>query len=187
MTIMRRIKKLVVISFGLIVFTILSCSEGIDLASIRKAAEQGDADAQSRLGYMYFEGKGVGQNYAEAVKWFRKAAEQGDVYAQNGLGNMYFEGKDVEQNYAEAVKWYHKAAEQGNANAQGALGNMYYYGQGVPQDYTEALKWFRKAAEQGDANARSAIGECLEKTDYPGWEYLDTSDTGYFFINKNKI
>ncbi len=40
-------------------------------------AEQGDADAQNRVGWMYSKGKGVPQDYAEALKWLRLAAEQG--------------------------------------------------------------------------------------------------------------
>jgi len=44
------------------------------LSKIRASAEQGDADAQALLGAMYFNGKGVTQDYKEAVKWYRKAA-----------------------------------------------------------------------------------------------------------------
>ena len=79
----------------------------------RRLAEQGDAGAQSYLGYMYRSGLGVEQDYAEAVKWYRKAADQGDGDAQCNLGVMYCSGLGVEQDYAEAVKWYRKAADQG--------------------------------------------------------------------------
>ena len=40
----------------------------------RKAAEQGDASAQSSLALMYVYGHGVAKDGAEAVKWYRKAA-----------------------------------------------------------------------------------------------------------------
>jgi uncharacterized protein len=60
---------------------------------------------------MYFNGQGVRQNYAEAVKWYRKAAEQGYAWAQYNLGFMYFHGQGVPQDYAEAAKWGRKAAE----------------------------------------------------------------------------
>ena len=42
-----------------------------------KAAEQGDADEQHRLGKMYDYGEGVLEDHAEAVMWCRKAAEHG--------------------------------------------------------------------------------------------------------------
>jgi TPR repeat protein len=61
----------------------------------RKAAEQGEANAQSNLGVMYHEGEGTARDYAEAVKWWRKAAEQGHADAQNNLGVMYAAGSGV--------------------------------------------------------------------------------------------
>ena len=51
----------------------------------RKAAEQGDADAQFNLGACYFLGNGVEKNDSEAVKWWRRAAEQGNAKAQEVL------------------------------------------------------------------------------------------------------
>jgi hypothetical protein len=45
----------------------------------RKAAEQGHAEAQYRLGLCYREGFGVAKDEIEAVKWCRKAAEQGYI------------------------------------------------------------------------------------------------------------
>ena len=90
----------------------------------RKAAEQGNADAQYNLGACYYNGQGVTKDYTEAVKWIRKAAEQGFAGAQYNLGNCYYKGNGVTQNYTEAVKWYRKAAEQGNAEAQYHLGEL---------------------------------------------------------------
>ena len=55
----------------------------------RKAAEQGHANAQFNLGFMYATGNGVLQDYAEAMRWFRKAADQGDASSQFILGSMY--------------------------------------------------------------------------------------------------
>ena len=39
----------------------------------RPLAEQGDADARFKLGFLYEFGRGVAQDYAEAVIWFRRA------------------------------------------------------------------------------------------------------------------
>ena len=112
----------------------------------RKAADQGDADAQYNLGVMYDNGQGVPQDYAAAVSWYRKAADQGDADAQYNLGVMYDNGQGVPQDYAAAVSWYRKAADQGYADAQYNLGVMYDNGQGVPQDYVQAHMWFNLAA-----------------------------------------
>ncbi len=114
------------------------------------AAEQGDADAQYKLGDCYYFGYGVKGNNTEALKWYRKAAEQGHADAQNKLGFCFAEGIGVMSDMVEAVKWYRKAAEQGQADAQYNLGSCYRLGTGVSQDKAEAMKWYRKAADQGD-------------------------------------
>ncbi len=44
------------------------------LRLLRPLAEQGDAGAQHTFGFMYANGQGVRQDYAEAVKWYRLAA-----------------------------------------------------------------------------------------------------------------
>ena len=58
-------------------------------------AEQGDASAQSNLGFMYSNGEGVPEDDKQAVKWYRLAAEQGHALAQSNLGLMYDEGDGV--------------------------------------------------------------------------------------------
>jgi TPR repeat protein len=82
------------------------------LRLFRLLAEQGNAIAQSALGYMHETGEGVPQDYIEAAKWYRLAGEQGDALAQTRLGFMYEMGKGVSQNFAEAAKWLRLAAEQ---------------------------------------------------------------------------
>ena len=52
----------------------------------RQLAENGHQWAQRRVGLMYAEGKGVPQDYREAVKWYGRAAAQGNVPAQYSLG-----------------------------------------------------------------------------------------------------
>ena len=58
----------------------------------RKAAQQGDAKAQSNLGVMYAKGEGVPEDDTQAVSWYRKAAQQGQAEAQHNLGVMYYLG-----------------------------------------------------------------------------------------------
>lgn len=73
---------------------------------------------------MYYQGKGVPQDYSEAVGWYSKAADQGEAKAQSYLGYLYSQGKGVPRDYAEAARWFRKAAKQGNEYAQQALGSM---------------------------------------------------------------
>ena len=123
------------------------------LGEWRPLAEQGNADAQNSLGWMYHKGQGVPKDYKTALKWYTLAAKQGDAYAQIGLGGMYENGDGVPQDYKTALKWYTLAAEQGHAHAQLVLGIMYDHGQGVPQDNVYAHMWWQIAASSGDKNA----------------------------------
>jgi len=124
----------------------------------RKAAEQGDANAQYDLAECYYYGNnGVRKIVSEAVKWYRKAAEQGHLDAAYSLGYCYYDGQGVAKDYAQAVKWFRKAADQGHAKAQYFLGHCRFYGWGIDEDLAEAVKWYRKAADQGHADAQSKL------------------------------
>lgn len=68
-------------------------------------AERGNAQAQSRLGFMYEYGFGVPKNYEAAAFWTMRAAEQADASAQYRLGLMYDKGLGVPQDYVEAYRW----------------------------------------------------------------------------------
>jgi TPR repeat protein len=81
----------------------------------------GDPGQQFTLGEQYYYGRGVAQDYTQAMEWYRKAAEQGHAAAQNKLGVMLATGRGVAKNEAQAVEWYRKAAEQGNKPAQDEL------------------------------------------------------------------
>ena len=54
----------------------------------RKAADQGDADAQYKLGVFYENGYGVTQDKEQAMQWYKKAAEQGNESAKNAIDRM---------------------------------------------------------------------------------------------------
>ena len=77
--------------------------------SFKKAAEQGNVDAQFSLGDMYAQGLGVPKDEQQSASWFRKAAEQGFAPAQVNMGVMYAQGQGVKQDLVEAHKWFNIA------------------------------------------------------------------------------
>jgi len=107
------------------------------------AAEQGDAEAQARLGVLY--SSSPESNYQEALAWYKKAASRGSTRAMVDIGDMYKRGEGVLANLQEAFNWYSKAAEMGNGDAMSMIGWMYYKGEGLKTDPIEALSWFKKA------------------------------------------
>jgi TPR repeat protein len=119
------------------------------VTNLLQKAEAGDGDAQVSLGKVYFEGRGVTQDFTEGVKWFRKAAEQGNADGQNNLGVAYVQGKGVPKDGREGATWYRRAADQGHVMAQLNLAQTYNFGLGIPVDFVQSAVWYRKAAEQG--------------------------------------
>jgi TPR repeat protein len=122
------------------------------------AADQGNAEAQNYIGWMYENGEGAREDDGVAVGWFRKSADRGNAIGEVRLARMYFMGRGVAQNYSLAALWCRKAAEQGDADAQGFLGSFYLNGLGVAQDYVQATKWLRLAADQGNEEAQFGLG-----------------------------
>ncbi|MBF0341408.1 MAG: sel1 repeat family protein [Magnetococcales bacterium] len=121
------------------------------LESWVKQAEKGDVQAQLQLGKAYHEGRGVGIDYREALRWYRLAAAQGSAEAQNGVGTLYDNGKGVPRDYREAAHWFLLAARQGHVLARRNLGWMHEKGQGLLKD--DALsymwQWLAETARRG--------------------------------------
>lgn len=133
---------------------------------LKKAAEQGSAEAQFRLGQTYFmDGESnVSRDYDQALKWFRKSASQGFADAQSAIGFMYKEGKGVVQNYSIAFEWFEKAAEQGNTTGQYNVGKMYLMGEGVSEDNMKAHIWLNVVGALADNNRSTTFYQFLSET-----------------------
>ena len=84
------------------------------LVYIEISAEQGNAEAQNRLGEWY-ERK---QNYKKAMEFYSLAAKQGQINAMYQLGLAYHLGRGVVHDDIMAINWLEKAASQGHAAAK---------------------------------------------------------------------
>lgn len=117
----------------------------------KSAADQGDAYAQFRTGYIYENGLGgFPKNMLEAERYYKLAIAQGQWKAETNLGMMYESGADgIPQNKIEAVRLYKLAVKAGDGYAASALGYLYQVGDaGLPQDNVEAVRLFKMAADQ---------------------------------------
>jgi TPR repeat protein len=123
------------------------------ITAFQRAAVAGNAEAQRRLGFMYYHGEGVSQDNKRAVNLFETSANAGDILSASNLGMMYEHGMGVAQDDARAASWYRKAAELGDPRSQFTMSVMYYKGQGVPQDRIEAAMWWTLAMMKGGAVA----------------------------------
>lgn len=125
---------------------------------VLKAAQNGDANAQGYIGYLYLIGEGVDKDEKKALEWMTKSAKQGNDGAQYYLGLMYVNGTGTQKNEIKAFEWMTKSAEQGNELAQECLGCFYLEGRGTSMDETKAFEWMMKAAKQGNLSAQTNIG-----------------------------
>lgn len=123
------------------------------------AAEQGDAEAQYKLGTFYFYDIGVERSHPEAFKFTLMAAEQGLPKAQLKLGSFYEAGYGCGKDLSEAIKWYRRSAEQDHLSAILKMASRYHRGKGVPKSDVECLKWYRKSAELGHKDSQLCVEE----------------------------
>jgi len=77
------------------------------VAWYRKAAEQGDADAQNNLGVMYRNGQGVPHDYKEADMLYNLAATNSDGNASGNRSKLAEEmsPRQIEEGQALTAKW----------------------------------------------------------------------------------
>jgi len=130
-----------------------------------RAAKQGLAPAQFRLGTFYEKGIGVKKDLAMARDLYIGAAKRGNGKAMHNLAVLYAEGINGPPDYRAAARWFREAANHGIADSQYNLGILYARGIGVEQNLAESYKWFALAADQGDKEAAKKRDELAAKLD----------------------
>ncbi len=73
-----------------------------------------------RLGYDFEKGRGVPQNYGEALSYYRKAAYNGYPPAEYRLGLLYEQGRGVPADMVKAMAWYILARERATGRIRAA-------------------------------------------------------------------
>lgn len=83
------------------------------LDALRRAAQAGDAAAQSELADAYYVGRGVPQDASEAARLWTLAAARGDAAAKESLAGLYVEGEGVARDLDRALALYRECAAAG--------------------------------------------------------------------------
>jgi hypothetical protein len=146
------------------VYVAAAAAQSQDIATLRKQAKAGDAEAQYVLAQDNLTGTGMPRNSKEGVDWLRKAAIQDHPAAQLALSHFYLTGEqNVVKDPKQGLQWLQKSADHGYAAAEYTLGLLYRDGSGetgIPRKPHEAATWFRKAARQPNSTGSRA---CLEE------------------------
>ena len=101
-------------------------------------ARMGNTDAQTLLGIMYSEGRGIRRDNQQARHWLLLAAHQGCHDAQFLLGLSYLGGQD---DPAKARIWLRRSAHNGNLLAQRFLVRAYRQGWFGSENLQHASYW----------------------------------------------
>jgi TPR repeat protein len=121
---------------------------------LRRASDQGNADAKYLLGYIFDKA----EENAAALSYYLDAARNGSADAAYELGVMYSSGDGVARDYGTAVTWYEKAVALGHGPASETLGEAYYKGAlGLVQDRERGRAILQKAADAGHDPARRLL------------------------------
>jgi uncharacterized protein len=121
------------------------------------AAGNGNAKAYGQLGYLYFKGLGVTQNWSRAFKCYEEGFALGDSYCSNNLGWFYERGILVDKDYEKAREFFTLASERGNSHGIFNLGVLQEYGRGMPADREKARQLYERAARDGVEDAQAAL------------------------------
>ena len=149
--------------------------EAIDL--LQKAQEKSNI-AKFMLGYAYYRGFVVPQNYEKAFQLIHAAAT-GDSRideAQLVLARLYRYGLGTVQNYQKAVEAYRAASMQGNMEAIMILGKVYARGKICPQNLAMSHALFNIAAAHGAPGAAENRDKLVEEAGM-GLEILTQAQT----------
>lgn len=114
-------------------------------SQIQSLAQQGIAMAQYQLGWFYFHGQYIEQNYAQAAKWYEKAAKQDHQDAQMNLAVMYEMGRGISLDLNKAFYWFKQAATLNHPLAQYHVGRFYENGFSIEKNLSFAIDWYKKA------------------------------------------
>jgi TPR repeat protein len=113
---------------------------------LKPLAEQGNAAAQALLGALYRDGKGVSQDYVQALGWLRKASSQGYDLANVTLESMYSSQQGITKQEVRDLALHGDVAAQSAMAA--ILGNT-----GNPRDLGEAYVWLKLVASNPNAGS----------------------------------
>ena len=123
---------------------------------LKQAANAGNAQAQSLLGFMYSDGYNVTHSSAKALKWYQRAAQAGSSIACMNLALVYTYGRcDITPQPLSALKWYLAASKCHDTTASYAyidIADLYYYGGEGVRNREKALEYYLKAIEYNHAS-----------------------------------
>ena len=124
---------------------------------LTKAAENGDIEAQSYLGYLYLmHNPYIEYNEAEGLKWSEKASQNGSAFSTFQLIQYYFEHDMFDKAFQYAKIFKQQTGEDYKPMLQYNIGMKCY----DIKNFTEAFHYFKEASLDGNVDALFMQGYC---------------------------
>ena len=132
------------------------------ISSLKKMADEGDANAQFNYGQLLEQGDVIDKDITAAATYYQLSANQGNCDGMVAWATLLLD-RGSDENFAEAARYLQLAVEQGNLVAMDTLATLYRYGIGVPINERQAVILFAKAAMKGNSEAQAHYGEMLQE------------------------
>ena len=120
---------------------------------LERAAEGGDREASTQLGYLYMYGDEAGKDYEKAMRWLLRAVEEAvdPTGAMISVGELHLKGYGVSADSAKAEEWFFRAAEKGGPAVFLQIAMKYPPG-------SQTVRWYAMAAEENHGPAQAILG-----------------------------
>lgn len=137
--------------------------------TLRQAAEQGQADAQLKLGIACLTGDGMpAQDVVQGREWLGRAADNGQVDAARFLGLILLRGMDVVPEPERGEALLAQAADAGDIEACWWLGCFRGGDRSAAPRLEEARPLLERAAAAGHLRAMTHVAYLLDGVQGPG-------------------
>ncbi len=126
-------------------------------------ADNGDAEAQYKMGARYISGNGVKKDVKRAIDLFNKSAAQDYTRSLYILGKLYWDGIYIKKNDGKAIEWFEKAARKGHGKSQYNLAVIFSRYLNNKEFLIKSYAWFSVVAKRGHPRAGKMRDELAEK------------------------
>jgi TPR repeat protein len=120
-----------------------------DAADCDMQCKRGNGDSCANEGFLYVNGKSVGQDDARGEQLFELGCKGGSALACYDLGLMQYLGRGTGKDVVAAARSFKIACDRGYVTACSELGILYSNGD-LPRDATLAVGYYQRGCDGGD-------------------------------------
>ena len=138
----------------------------------KQAEALGSIRACKQLGFMFYRGLGVKNDFQSSFEYYQKASSAHDGEATCNVGQFYYLGKYVKPDGLKAKELYQRGIKENCNEGYRLLGELYSYGcENVGKDWDIAMQYFEEALKHGSNKAKHYLGRAYINDDNPLRDY----------------